>query len=154
LFCRHVHHFYDGVALFDVLPRRPHFLVSLDWIRDPALRAVCEGFCRLTEWPATIRDAGPAVRSAAALLRRGEVVAVFAEGYVVTEPGRAIEIVEFAQRDGDLRVPIVPVGVRCVQASDGYDVSLRLGVAKYLDPRTDRDALLASLAARVRELSV
>jgi putative membrane protein len=186
LVCRHFHHVYDGVALLDGLPRLPHLFVALDWIRDPVLRLTVEGLCGLAEWPAALRaenlssdpsafsqrEAPRYVRRAlhlgARLLRRGEVVAAFPEGYPTIDPVFArkpegdgylpfkrgfLTMTALAQRAGDIRVPLIPTGLRYVRHLDGWDVDIRLGPANYLDPRTNRDILLARLALQVRALS-
>ena len=188
LACRHFHHFYDGVALIDALPRLPRLFVALDWIVDPFLRLAAEGFCGLVEWPATLRAENlppdrlkafrprevpryvrRALRSGARLLRRGEVVAALPEGYPTIDPRYArkpdgdghlpfkaglLTMAALAQRDGDVRVPLIPTGLAYRRTLEGWDVTIRLGPALYLDPRSNRKLLLTALETCVRELSV
>lgn len=188
LVCRHFHHFYDGLALIDALPRFPRLFVALDWIRDPVLRLAAEGFCGAAGWPAALRRENlssdralafspveaqryvrRALRYGASLLDRGEVVAAFPEGYPTIDPVFArkppegdgylpfkrgfLTMTALAQRGGDLRVPLIPTGLRYLRRLDGWDVDVRLGPPSYLDPRTNREILLGRLALQVRALS-
>lgn len=187
LICRHFHHFYDGLALMDVLPRLPRLFVALDWIRDPFVRLFVEGFCTLVEWPAALRAenlcAGRvsaysksevpsyvrrAVRFGARLLERGEVLAVFPEGYPTIDPVYVrkpdgdgylpfkpgfLTIAALAQRAGDMRVPLIPTGFRYHRTTQGWDVDVRLGPPAYLDGRANRTNLITHLAESVRGLS-
>ncbi len=187
LVCRHFHHFYDGLALLDVLPRLPRLFVALDWIRDPFVRFFVEGFCALFEWPAALRGENlsddramafsksevpsyvrRSVRFAARLLERGEVLAVFPEGYPTIDPVYArkpdsdaylpfrpgfLGIAAQAQRDRVSRVPLIPTGLRYLRRHAGWDVDVRLGEPQYLERRSNRGQLIEQLSKSVRELS-
>jgi putative membrane protein len=187
LAARHYHHLFDGAALVHGLPRLPHIFVALDWARSPLERRVMETLCRWAEWPVALRgdafdDADPgafrrsetlryvrgAIAYAAKLVRRGEVVAIFPEGYPTIDPVRSrkpesdaflpfapgvFSIVALAERGGGARVPIVPVGFRYVNRAGGFDVSMRLGEALFLEAGASRGTLLAELERRVKKLS-
>jgi putative membrane protein len=97
---RHFHHQWDAIVLLAVLPRCPHFLAALDWIRSRWHRALLEWACRLLGWPVILRRDGPrmgsgsvydssdvprymrrAARDALALLASGGCLAVFPEAF-------------------------------------------------------------------------
>jgi len=187
LAARHYHHLFDGAALVHGLPRTPHVFVALDWASSPFERRLMETLCRWAEWPVALRGdafdgAAPsafdraetlryvrgAIAYAAALLRRGSVVAIFPEGYPTIDPVRSrkpagdaflpfapgvLSIAALAQRGDGPRVPIVPVGFRYVESGSRYEVTMRLGDALVLDPDGSRGALLAELERRVKNLS-
>ena len=52
---RHYHHLYDGLALFATLPRQFHILVTLDWVRNPAMQSLMTQLTRLARWPVVLR---------------------------------------------------------------------------------------------------
>lgn len=101
---RHFHHLYDGCLLLQVVPRRLHLLVALDWIKHPLLRRVMEGLCRAVAWPVVLRrerldaaesayqrsEARSYLRRASLLalrlLRQGEALAIFPEAYPTIDP--------------------------------------------------------------------
>lgn len=108
---RHFHHLYDGCLLLQVVPRRLHLLVALDWITRPLMRCAMEGLCRAVAWPVVLRDerlraaetgggasasayrlseARGYLRRASALalqlLRQGEVLVIFPEAYPTIDP--------------------------------------------------------------------
>jgi 1-acyl-sn-glycerol-3-phosphate acyltransferase len=105
--------------------------------------------------------------TAARLLRRGEGLIVFPEAYPTIDPDGArkaedeflpfrrglLTIVALAQRSGNSRVPIVPVGLAYRRSGAGWDVTLRLDPPRFLEAGTNRAAFLAELSARVRALS-
>lgn len=179
---RHYHHLYDGAALVAALARPVHILVALDWVSSPVLRRLMERACAAARWPVVVRGARGGARSGAfrqdearrylrhaiaeavALLRAGEVLVVFPEGYPNVDPTytpkRGDEFLPFrpgvaalaarAERDGP-RVSIVPAGL--TYAEDGRHVTLRLGRPLYVDEHRDRAALLCAVEERVRSLS-
>lgn len=102
---RHYHHLYDGYVLLARLPRSPHLLVGLDWVRSAPGRHVMEAACRITRWPVVLRGDRPngvdnrlsgaretrrylrgALTLGANLLLDGEVLVVFPEGYPNVDP--------------------------------------------------------------------
>ncbi len=104
---RHFHHFYDGCLLLQVVPRRLHILVALDWIHHALLRRLMESLCRAVAWPVLLRaerlrgtegatsayaqdEVRGYLRRASALtrrlLRRGEVLVIFPEAYPTIDP--------------------------------------------------------------------
>jgi 1-acyl-sn-glycerol-3-phosphate acyltransferase len=52
---RHYHHVYDGLALFAVVPRQFHILVTLDWVQSAAMRTLMIQLTRLARWPVVLR---------------------------------------------------------------------------------------------------
>jgi len=52
---RHYHHLYDGLALFASLPRQFHILVTLDWVRNPAMQSLMTQLTGLARWPVVLR---------------------------------------------------------------------------------------------------
>ena len=122
-----------------------------------------------------------ALRDGAALLREGRVLAVFPEGYpnidlrgsrkpgpddfLPFQPG-FLHLVELARRQGAGPVPIVPVGfdyadsrgcedadAACAAAPSSFCVTMALGEPVYLCSPAQREAVLRSVAERVRALS-
>ncbi len=106
---RHFHHLYDGCLLLQVVPRRLHILVALDWIKGFLPRRVMEGLCRAVAWPVVLRserlnrataksgasayqarEARGYLRRASALtlqlLRQGEALVIFPEAYPTIDP--------------------------------------------------------------------
>lgn len=121
---RHFHHLYDGCALFDVVPRPLHVVVTLDWVRNPVGRRAMTALCRAAGWPivprladangtpgrAIDRDAVAQLRAATgecvALLRASRPLLVFPEAYPTIDPG-------FTPKTGDEDVlPFRPGFVR------------------------------------------
>ncbi len=181
---RHYHHLYDGVALVRGLPRLPHLFVALDWVRTPWQRAGMERLCSLAEWPVALRAEnlvdgvrGPfapgdarryvrrSIRDGAALLRRGEVVAIFPEAYPTIDPAGErkagdeflpfrpglLAIAREAERNGPA-IPIVPVGLHYARRKQ-WEIVLRLGAPLRPQGHGSRSGVLQELAARVRDLS-
>jgi putative membrane protein len=104
----------------------------------------------------------------ARLLRSGEVLVVFPEAYPTIDPvatrkedersflpfrGGVLTLVGLAQRNGGPRVPILPVGLSYVREGERWHVTIRLDAPRYFEGRSERGALLADLATRVRALS-
>jgi 1-acyl-sn-glycerol-3-phosphate acyltransferase len=184
---RHYHHLFDGAALVHGLRRQPRIFVALDWAASRAQRALMETVCRLAGWPVALRREGldgttpsafsPSeslryVRRAIAfgtrLLRQGEVLAIFPEGYPTIDPVRSrktaddaflpfapglLTIVAQAQRGSQAPIPIVPVGFAYVRDGQRFDVTMRLGHPLFLAAGSSRRDLLAELERRVRLLS-
>lgn len=163
LLARRAHPFYDSIALLDALPRLPHLIVGLGWLRDPFLRPIAETVCGILEWPAALRgehlydhETG-ALEFATALLLRGELLAAYTEGSAATNaefvPLALLTLLEHAQGEGELRIPIVPAGFRYAREDGVWNLTIRFGAASYLDPRSDRSALVDKLVADGRALS-
>jgi 1-acyl-sn-glycerol-3-phosphate acyltransferase len=184
---RHYHHLFDGAALVHGLRRQPHIFVALDWAASRFERTLMETVCRLAAWPVALRADGfdaqagsafapsetlryvrRAIALATRLLRRGEVLAIFPEGYPTIDPVRTrkfsdadflpfapglLTIVARAERGRDVRIPIVPIGFAYVRDGERYDVTMRLGEPLYLSAASSRSELLAELERRVRALS-
>lgn len=185
---RHFHHFWDGAIFAATISRPIHIVVGLDWARGPGRRAMV-ALCRAAGWPIVMRSHGREASSEAvdasetrrylrqatdetvALLRAGELVIVFPEGYPTIDPHESrkpdrdaflpfqtgfVHFVAQAQRDGRTRVPIVPVGF-AYEALDPRErrwrVTVRFGDPIELEPGQDRAALVLGVEARVRALS-
>jgi putative membrane protein len=188
LAARHFHHFYDGCALIAVLPRPLRVLVTLDWLEHAAGLRLMRGACRVARWPVVVRSrfgvrpgdpirARPATaarrqllaatREAVGLLRRGELLLVFPEGYPTIDPGYTpksaddaflpfapgfLSFVALAERDGITRVPVVPVGLE-YQRRDRWHVTVRFGHPLTRSPGVDSGTQIAAIEEEVRRLS-
>ncbi len=183
---RHYHHLYDGAALLGRSRRHLHVLVALDWAENRLLRRFMESLCRLAGWPVILRaDARGdraarssrrlggrrrylrrAVGESADLLRRGEVMVVYPEGYPTIDPTFTpkqgtdeflpfrpgfLHLVERARRDG-YRVPIVPLGL-AYQEGARTRLTMRFGSPIVLRDRSERDQVLKEVEQAVRALS-
>jgi 1-acyl-sn-glycerol-3-phosphate acyltransferase len=185
LAARHVHHALDGALLLSVTPRRLHAMVAVDWARPGPGRWLIERGCRLLEWPTVLRSDHPgagdpdeaarmlrrAAREAIALLRDGQTLLVFPEGYPNIDPhwtpkaDRAAwltfddgfaRLVHLAERDGAPRVAIVPVGFHygtAGRARRGWRIVARFGAPRFLPVGVDRAAFVAGIEAAARALS-
>ncbi len=186
LVSRHYHHLYDGCALVATSRRPLHILVGLDWIESRPLRLVMERLCKAAQWPALLRPDNPgrntgksayrpeettryllrSVRESVDLLRAGNALVVFPEGYPVVEPGNEetrgpdellqfrhgfLRLVEQAQRNGP-QVPIVPVGMTYQTGPAGRMV-MRFGTAINITAASDRERVLREVEQAVRTLS-
>jgi putative membrane protein len=186
----HVHHLYDGCTLLSVIPRRLHILVALDWVDKRWSRALMEFACGLVEWPMILRtdrlerlvseqrsayslDEAPrylrhAFTEAVHLLRCGEVLVVFPEGYPTIDPlptpkkdqegflpfrAGFAHMVEMAERDGKTHVAIIPAGLSYVQ-QERWQVTLRFGSALFRQDFRERSQWIQTVEQRVRELSI
>ncbi len=186
LAARHYHHLYDGAALVMGLRRQPHIFVALDWTASRRQRWIMETACALAQWPVALRGDNLAqshesafspeevrryvrrsIASGAKILQRGELLAIFPEGYPTIDPSGSkktsddaflpfapglFAIVERAERARGSSIPILPVGFTYARADeDRYDVAMRIGTP--LARGANRRAALAELEARVRDLS-
>jgi putative membrane protein len=179
---RHFHHFYDGCVLIAVVPRPLKILVTLDWVRNAATLQLMRAACRLARWPVVVRTgarAGPAgaaatrkqlraaARESVALLRAGQFLLIFPEGFPNVDPiftpktgddaflafrPGFLRFARLAERDGITRVPIVPVGLQ-YQRGDRWRVAVRFGQPVTLCPERDVPAQVAAIEQQIRELS-
>jgi 1-acyl-sn-glycerol-3-phosphate acyltransferase len=194
---RHFHHLYDGCVLLTRVPRRTHILVALDWVQSRRTRFLMELVCSLASWPVVLRserlsgDAFSAdqhkvsdkvsvysadeitrymrrgITEAVRLLRAGEALVIFPEGYPTIDPvftpkqeqdsflpfrpGFA-KIVEMAERDGTTHVAVVPAGFSYEQRKR-WQITLRLGPALYRKDFPTSPAFVQALEQQVHELS-
>jgi putative membrane protein len=189
LAARHYHHLFDGAALVMGFSRQPHLFVALDWTEAPWQRRVMEVACALADWPVALRGENIArrdgassaftssevrryvrtsIESAARILQRGELLAIFPEGYPTIDPAGTrkpaddeflpfapgvVAIAARAEADRGARVPIVPIGFTYRRRDDvRYDVVMRAGEPLFRDG-AKRAELMRTLEARVRALS-
>ncbi len=186
---RHFHHLYDGCALLSVVPRRLHILIAPDWIEQRWLRTLMEFACGLVAWPMVLRTErlaqltaeqrsayapGEALRylrhaftESVHLLRRGEVLVVFPEGYPTIDPMPGPErdcegflpfragfarLAEMAENDKSMCVAIIPAGFSYIPQAH-WQITLRFGPALFRHDFNERDQLIQAIEQRVRELS-
>ena len=185
---RHFHHLYDGCALIAVVPRRLHILVTLDWVNDPLKRGLMSRACHTAGWPVVPRfedqrhprdrvTAAPvaaevsqlrsAARECVTLLRAGQPLLVFPEGYPNVDPGYTpkrdddaflpfrpgfLRFVAMAERDGLTRVPIVPVGLE-YRRGDRWNLIVRFGPPIMLAPGVAAAEQVLAIENQVRLLS-
>jgi len=108
-----------------------------------------------------------ATRECVGLLRSGQLLLVFPEGYPNIDPSFTpktddsaflpfesgfLRFVALAEQDGITRVPIVPVGLE-YQRRDRWRVTVRFGHPVMRSPDVDSHAQLAAIEEQVRELS-
>jgi 1-acyl-sn-glycerol-3-phosphate acyltransferase len=179
---RHFHHFYDGCALVAVVPRPLKILITLDWMESASGLRLMQGACRIVNWPvvdrsdAQVRHVGAttarrqllaATRACVDLLRAGQLVLVFPEGYPNIDPSFTpktgddaflpfqpgfLRFAALAERDGMTRVPIIPVGLE-YERGDHWRVTVRFGrPVKHLTEVDIRDQVSA-IEEQVRRLS-
>ena len=55
LVARHYHHLFDGLALYQVVPREIHILVTLDWVSNRLVRVFMESAIAFARWPVVLR---------------------------------------------------------------------------------------------------
>jgi 1-acyl-sn-glycerol-3-phosphate acyltransferase len=179
---RHFHHFYDGCALVAVVPRPLKILVTLDWMENAAGLRLMRGACQIVNWPvvdrtdshalhggamATRRKLLLATRESVELLRAGQLVLVFPEGYPNIDPSFTpktgddaflpfqpgfVRFAALAERDGITRVPIVPVGLE-YQRGDRWRVTVRFGLPVTRSPEVDIRDQVSAIEEQVRCLS-
>jgi 1-acyl-sn-glycerol-3-phosphate acyltransferase len=188
LAARHFHHFYDGCVLVAVVPRPLKILVTLDWLKNATGLRLMRSACQMARWPVIVRSdsqgsqgqpiqdrGGPAARQqllaatreCVGLLRGGELLLVFPEGYPNVDPGFTpkadddaflpfesgfLRFVALAEQDGVTCVPIVPVGFE-YQRRDRWRVTVRFGHPVRRSPDVASHAQVAAIAEQVRRLS-
>ena len=181
LVARHVHHLFDGCVLWTTLPRPLRILVAADWATGGPTRAVLEWACRTMGWPTVLRrdaPSGPAARAASqrlrqatketvALLRAGEMVLVFPEGYPVVDPNPApprgldemlpfrpgfARLAALAERDGRTRVAVVPIGFD-YDGGPPWTIRMRFGAPLHLAGGERPERFAARVEGEVRRLS-
>jgi uncharacterized membrane protein/1-acyl-sn-glycerol-3-phosphate acyltransferase len=188
---RHFHHFYDGYILLRAIPRRLHPIVALDWVRARSLRLLIEFACALADWPIVLRseplrEHGGGGRwafsplevrhylrqvtlAAVRLLRSGEILVIFPEGYPNIDPHSTpkldfdaflpfrsgfARLAELAEKDVQTRVAIVPAGLSYTrERARRWSATLRFGQALFLSDFAGTEQLLRTVETRVRALS-
>ncbi len=179
---RHFHHFYDGCALMAVAPRPLKILVTLDWLNNAAGLQFMRAACQLARWPVVVRSGAQmrrggatgstrqllaATRQGVDLLRAGQLLLVFPEGYPNVDPSYTpktgddaflpfqpgfLRFVAMAERDGVTRVPIVPAGLE-YQRGNRWRVMIRFGRPVTLCPAVSGRDQVAAIEEQVRNLS-
>jgi 1-acyl-sn-glycerol-3-phosphate acyltransferase len=188
LAARHFHHFYDGSALIAVVPRPLRILVTLDWLENAIGLRLMRGACQMVHWPIVVRSNSQvlrggttrdlaaaaarrqllaATRESVGLLRGGQLLLTFPEGYPNIDPGFTpkadadaflpfesgfLRIVALAEQDGITRVPIVPVGLE-YQRSERWIVTMRFGQPVTRSPDVDSRTQVAAIEEQVQRLS-
>ncbi len=195
---RHYHNLFDGVALARYARRPTHIFVTLDWTRTPMQRHVMELACRIARWPAILRTDAftrrrgsydamrayqlseaplmlrAATRLAIKLLREGQTLVIFPEGYPNVGPlptpkadGRDFlpfapgfaRLAQLAGRDGKTQVSIVPAGFTYERLPEGHPrwrITLRYGPPYQIAPHAtpaEVTALVGEVEAAVHALS-
>jgi 1-acyl-sn-glycerol-3-phosphate acyltransferase len=185
---RHFHHLYDGAALVAAISRPVHVLVALDWVRGRTGRLGMEALCSLAGWPVVLREdpledalkegAGRAYRpterrrylvraleQAQRLLRTGQLLAIFPEGYPTVDPvsrrkdttgwlpfhAGFATILERAVCAGT-PVSLIPAGF-AYEGAKRPRVVLRFGPAIVVAPESSRERLVEVAESAVRALS-
>lgn len=191
LAARHYHNFYDGCILLAVMPRRIHLFVALDWIQTQRTRRGMEYICWLAQWPVSLREERLDMTNAehgsrsvytaqdvrryvlhsskqsVQLLRQGEVLVIFPEGYPNIDPapnpksdGRAFlpfqpgfaRLVEMAERNDAPPVAIIPVGFVYTHPPR-WRVTVRFGAPLQRGDFADAAKMVKAIEERVRALS-
>ena len=196
LAARHYHHLFDGTSIVTTLNRPVRVMVALDWVTAGPQRRLAESLCAAAGWPVVLRPAADhyqpelaadPVRRAAyqadttrylkraagqsvELLRRGEALLVFPEGYPNIDPSftpksertddflpmlpGAVRIPLLAQSTGLPPIPIVPVGLHYDRMGDDrWAIQLRFGDPFRVDDRRDASTVIARLGDAIRSLS-
>jgi putative membrane protein len=179
---RHYHHFYDGCALVAVVPRPLKILVTLDWMENAAGLRLMRGACQIANWPVVVRSDSqvrhggataarsqllPATRACLDLLRAGQLLLVFPEGYPTIDPSFTpktgddaflpfqpgfVRFAALAEQDGTTRVPIVPVGLE-YRRGDRWRVTVRFGRPVTRLTEVDVRDQASAIEEQVRRLS-
>lgn len=196
LAARHYHHLFDGTSILTTLSRPIKVMVALDWVTGGAQRRLAESLCAAAGWPVVLRPdadryrpdlAADVVRRATyqrdttrylmraasqsvEILRRGEVLLMFPEGYPNIDPSftpksedndeflpalpGAVRIPLLAQAAGLPIVPIVPVGLHYRRTgTDHWAIRLRFGEPLRVEQRCDATASVERLGDAIRALS-
>jgi hypothetical protein len=196
LAARHYHHLFDGTSIVTTLSRPVKVMVALDWVTAGPQRRLAELLCGVAGWPVVLRPdadryrpelaADPARRAAyerdttrylmraasqsVEILRRGEALLMFPEGYpnidpsftpkgednddfLPTLPG-AVRIPLLAQAAGLPVIPIVPVGLYYRRTGkDAWAIRLRFGQPLRVAHRREANQSVQRLGAEIRLLS-
>jgi 1-acyl-sn-glycerol-3-phosphate acyltransferase len=175
---RHFHHLYDGCAVMATIDRPVSVLVGLDWIQHPMALKGMQAACRAAGWPVVYRDTSevqratwlPALRAAQraslAILRDGQVLLIFPEGYPTIDPhgspksgnddflpfhlGFARIAIE-SWKEG-MSTTIVPIGF-AYEPGDKWQIIMRIGSPFPRSPGITTRALTAAVERAVIELS-
>ncbi len=188
---RHFHHFYDGYILLRAIPRRLHPIVALDWVRARSLRLLIELACTLADWPIVLRSEPfreheegarwaftpievrhylrQVTLAAVRLLRSGEILVIFPEGYPNIDPHSTpkldfdaflpfrsgfARLAELAEKDVQTRVAIIPAGLTYTrERARRWSATLRFGQALFLSDFAGTEQLLRTVEKRVQALS-
>ena len=178
---RHFHHLYDGAVMMSIVPRPLRILVGLDWVRNRAGKRVMGRLCKAAAWPVVMRrgvavplaqgEALQALRGAIgeslAVLKAGDVLLVFPEGYPNIDPGYTpkedetvylpfqpgfVRVVSIATAQG-MRVPVVPAGFSYTRGKR-WEVAVRFGEPVWVADRRNERSVLEHVEAEVRRLSL
>ena len=179
---RHFHHFYDGCALTAAVPRPLKILVTLDWVENAVGLRLMRMACQIANWPvvgrrdarmrhgeatAARRQLLPATRACVDLLRAGQLLLVFPEGYPTIDPSFTpktgdeaflpfqpgfVRFAALAEGDGTTRVPIIPVGLE-YQRGDRWRVTIRFGRPVTRSPELSIRDYVSAIEDQVRRLS-
>jgi uncharacterized membrane protein/1-acyl-sn-glycerol-3-phosphate acyltransferase len=188
---QHFHWLYDGYVLVRLIPRRMHTIVALDWVRSRWLRYLIELACSLVDWPIVLRseqfhehgedeqwaytpvEARRYLRQvmlgSVRLLRTGELLLIFPEGYPNIDPHPTpktdletilpfrsgfVKLVELAEKDRRTRVAIIPVGFHYIQeAGNHWLITARFGQPLYRGDFDSAERLLQTVEQDVLTLS-
>jgi uncharacterized membrane protein/1-acyl-sn-glycerol-3-phosphate acyltransferase len=188
---RHFHWFYDGYVLLRTIPRRLHTIVALDWVQSRGLRLTIELACSLADWLVVLRrerfqehekderwaytpiEARQYLRQmtlgAIRLLRSGEILVMFPEGYPNIDPHPTpkpdldaflpfrpgfVKMAEMAEKDGLTQVAIVPVGLSYMrEQGKRWHTTVRFGPALFRSDFANSEQLLQAVEEHVQVLS-
>jgi uncharacterized membrane protein len=188
---RHFHWFFDGYVLLRTIPRRLHTIVALDWVQSRGLRLMIELACSLADWLVVLRreqfqeheederwaftpiEARQYLRQmtlgATRLLRSGEILVMFPEGYPNIDPHPTpkpdldtflpfrpgfVKMAEMAERDGHTQVAIVPVGLSYMrEQGKRWHTTVRFGPALFRSDFASSEQLLQAVEEYVQALS-
>jgi 1-acyl-sn-glycerol-3-phosphate acyltransferase len=180
LAARHYHHLHDGAALMATIPRPMRILVGLDWIERSATRWAMDRACAAAGWPVVLRRNPAAPRAAEGetatllqalnesveIVRRGEVLLVFPEGYPTIDPTwtpktsdteilpfqtGVVRIATRAARAG-APVPLLPVGLD-YRPGRKWQLTVRFGEPFTITRRDEEAGALDRLQTAVASLS-
>jgi 1-acyl-sn-glycerol-3-phosphate acyltransferase len=173
---RHYHHLYDGCALLTAVPHPLHIVVALDWLEHPLGQRLMTAACRAAGWPIVSRVDSPrpsaapslaAMRKCVDILRAGEWLLLFPEGYPTIDPTytpktaddavlpfRAgfLRIAGMIERDSQTRAPIVPVGLD-YRRGDRWRLTVRFGEPQFVEPGAPLAPQVQAIERQVRRLS-